>query len=93
LEYSRLKLANEEVWMHPILPALLFVMEKDRDFREIVRHHPINKMCEFYRDDPKWEEDISGLLPEANRWWEGLGALQSKLSLLFFLTFCFFDSG
>lgn len=90
MEFTRAEKAKEKIWMHPILAALLFMLEKNHDFREIVKEHPIKNTFIHTGPDPQWDDDLSYLLPEADRWWEGLGALHFSLSLLF-LKFCFFD--
>jgi hypothetical protein len=79
IEFARLDAAGEALWMHPTLGALFSVLQEGGDFSTIGRKHEINDRFKYYREDPKWEDDISGLLPETERWWEDLGALQSCL--------------
>jgi hypothetical protein len=60
--------------LHPILAALSIVLHYDEDLGNIKRSHPGLKGHSLYDPKAEFPEDLSHVLPSADRWWEELGA-------------------
>ena len=62
--------------VHPTLLALSAVLSLDGDLRGIDPSHPCVKGHAYYNPNAIFPEDLSNLLPSANRWWEPLSKPQ-----------------
>ena len=63
--------------LHPTLAALLTVLSQQGDLSNINRAHLVKNIFKYFNPNAEFPDDLSGLLPTDDRWWEDLGESNS----------------
>ena len=63
--------------LHPTLAAFLTVLSQQGDLGDINRAHPVKNVFKYFNPNAEFPDDLSGLLPTDDRWWEDLGESNS----------------
>jgi hypothetical protein len=59
--------------LHPTLAAFLTVLSQEGDLGDINRAHPAKNVFKYFNPNAEFPDDLSGLLPTNDLWWEDLG--------------------